>query len=165
MEEQVVGDLHLRSPQTSGPTSNGSHPNADSNVDGQMDPNSTVNYYQLHWFWVVILIIISGAAVPGILVLTFLDKVIDGWTMILFPLEFIYLPTFVLTAGFVLLSRFHGTLSRRIEKRWAISGERQRKGLRILSWGWFGATLLFNTFRVGSIYSITLEESTDISSF
>ncbi|KAL8993034.1 MAG: hypothetical protein Q9169_006645 [Polycauliona sp. 2 TL-2023] len=65
-EEQVVGGLHSRqspTPTQSGPTTCDPSLGETSTSGERRGPDSTLDYYQLHWYWIVVLTIVSGATV------------------------------------------------------------------------------------------------------
>lgn len=147
MEEQAVGGLHSRTSRTSAqssPTTNNLNSSNGYALAGPMGGATTFDYYQLHWFWIVVLTILGGAVVMVTAVLSRVRNVIEAWTVLINPLLFLFCPSIVLTGGFLVLCRFHATVGQKVEKTLKIRREKQRELLRILAWCWFGVIMVYN---------------------
>ena len=147
MEEQGVEGPHSRrprSPTQSSPTTNNlDHSNGDA-LGGQMVEGTTFDYYQLHWFWIVVPTIFGGAIVAVVKALVFVDHAVDGLPAVVDPLLFLVFPSIVFTGIFLVISKFHTKLGQKVEKILKIPRERQRRWLRISAWCSFGLIMLWN---------------------
>ena len=137
LEEQTPGGLHSRtslpSPQP-GSTTNNVHSESGLTLADPIGLATTLDYYQLHWFWIVILIILLQATVLVLKVLVTVRHPIEGWRLVYEPLIFYFGVFGALTWGFLMLSRFHATLGQKVEKTLKIPREKQGRWLLVIAW-------------------------------
>lgn len=105
---------------------------------------TTLDYYQLHWFWVVVSTIFGGAILSVLTVLLkFRYSIHAGPVAIAIFVVYFFAPFIICTGGFLMLSRFHASLGRKVEKTLKIRRERQRTLMRLLPWCWFAASMVY----------------------
>ncbi|KAI4231760.1 MAG: hypothetical protein LQ349_005401 [Xanthoria aureola] len=147
LEAQTPGGHHTRtslpSPQP-GPTANNVNSESEFALAEPIGLATTLDYYQLHWFWIVVCIMLLQAMTLVAKVLATVRHPIEGWKLVYEPLT-IYIGLYsVLTWGFLMLSRFHATLGQKVEKTLKISREKQERWLLVIAWSLVAVFLLLN---------------------
>ena len=147
LEEQTPGGLRSRtslpSPQP-GPPTNNVNSESEFALAEPIGLATTLDYYQLHWFWIVISVILFQAINLVTKILLEFRHPIQGWTLVYEQFAYHFFPFTIFTWGFLMLSRFHATLGQKVEKILKIPRGKQGRWLIAIGWILLFMSVLFN---------------------
>lgn len=156
IEEQPPGALgsrrSLSSPQP-GPTTNNVNPESELGLTEPIGLATSLDYYQLHWFWIVVSVILFQAVFLVAMILLVFRHPIQGWTLVYGNFAYHLVPFTILTWGFLMLSRFHATLGQISEKILKFPREQHRRWLIAIGWSLFAMSVMLNIVRPWAVPS------------